>query len=129
VTDRLSLTNALADANIDRQAAERIATQIFDAIHDNVATKADLQVVEAALKADLQRMEADLQRIEAALRADLQRVEAALRADLQRIEVAFRAELALRFSELEHRMTVRFGSVMVVLTGIVLAAIRYLPHS
>jgi hypothetical protein len=26
LTDRLSLTNALADANIDRQKAERIAT-------------------------------------------------------------------------------------------------------
>jgi hypothetical protein len=37
MTDRLSLTNALADANIDRQKAERIATEIFDAIHDNVA--------------------------------------------------------------------------------------------
>jgi FKBP-type peptidyl-prolyl cis-trans isomerase (trigger factor) len=111
VTDRLSLTNALSNANIDRQAAERIATEIFDAIHDNVATKADLQVVGAALKADLQR------------------VEAALRADLQRIEASLKAELALRLSELEHRMTVRFGSVMVVLTGIVLAAIRYLPHS
>ena len=34
MTDRLSLTNALADANIDRQKAERIATEIFDAIHD-----------------------------------------------------------------------------------------------
>jgi FKBP-type peptidyl-prolyl cis-trans isomerase (trigger factor) len=129
VTDRLSLTNALSNANIDRQAAERIATEIFDAIHDNVATKADLQVVEAALKADLQVVEAalkaDLQRVE----ADLQRIEAALRADLQRLEAGLKAELALRFSELEHRMTVRFGSVMVVLTGIVLAAIRYLPHS
>jgi hypothetical protein len=33
LTDRLSLTNALADANIDRQKAERIATEIFDAIN------------------------------------------------------------------------------------------------
>jgi hypothetical protein len=32
ITDRLSLTNALADANIERQKAERIATEIFDAI-------------------------------------------------------------------------------------------------
>ena len=27
-----------------------------------------------------------------------------------------------------HRLTARFASVMVVLTGIVLAGIRYLPH-
>jgi hypothetical protein len=84
MTDRLSLTNALADANIDRKAAERIATEIFDAIQANVATKADLQEL--------------------------------------------KAELLLRMSELEHRMTLRFGSIMVVLTGIIVAAIRYLPH-
>jgi hypothetical protein len=35
MTDRLSLTNALTDADIDRQNAERIAIEIFDAIHDN----------------------------------------------------------------------------------------------
>ena len=88
MTDRLSLTNALTDANIDRQKAERIAIEIFDAIHDNVATKQDLQHAVSGLE---QRM-------------------------------------LLRLSELEHRLTVRFASVMVVLTGIVLAAIRYLPH-
>jgi hypothetical protein len=53
MTDRLSLTNALADADIDRQKAERIATEIFDAIHDNVATKQDLQLLEARLRAEL----------------------------------------------------------------------------
>lgn len=76
MTDRLSLANALAEANIDRPAAERIATEIFDAIRDNVASKQDLREALAAL---------------------------------------------------EHRLSVRFASVMVLLTGIVLAAIRYLP--
>jgi hypothetical protein len=33
----------------------------------------------------------------------------------------------LRFAELEHRLTVRFASVMVVLAGLLLAAIRHLP--
>jgi hypothetical protein len=88
MTDRLSLSNALAAANIERQAAERIATEIFDAIHNNVATKQDLQHAVSDLE---QRM-------------------------------------LLRFAELEHRLTARLASVMVVLTGIVLAAIFYLPH-
>ena len=61
MTDRLSLTNALADANIDRQKAERIATEIFDAIHDNVATKVDLDRVETVLKADINRLEASIE--------------------------------------------------------------------
>jgi hypothetical protein len=95
MTDRLSLTNALADANIERQKAERIATEIFDAIHDNVATKQDLQHAVS----DLQHAASELEQ-----------------------------RMLLRFAELEHRLTARFASVMVVLTGIVLAGVRYLPH-
>ena len=95
MTDRLSLTNALADANIERQKAERIATEIFDAIHDNVATKQDLQHAVS----DPQHAASELEQ-----------------------------RMLLRFAELEHRLTARFASVMVVLTGIVLAGVRYLPH-
>ncbi|MFZ3234561.1 MAG: hypothetical protein WA184_04235 [Stellaceae bacterium] len=95
MADRLSLTDALADANIERQKAERIATQIFDAIHDNVATKQEPQHAVS----DLQHATAELEQ-----------------------------RMLLRLAELEHRLTVRFASVMVVLTGIILAAIRYLPH-
>lgn len=83
MTDRLSLTNALADANIERPAAERIATEIFDAIHDNVATKSDLQSAVAAL----------------------------------------RGEMAL----FEYRLLTRLGSLVVVVAGILFAALRYLP--
>jgi hypothetical protein len=49
-TDRLSLANALEAANMDRPSAERIATEIYDAIHNNVATKGDI----AGLRADLE---------------------------------------------------------------------------
>jgi len=90
LTDRLSLANALADAKIDRPAAERIATEIFDAIHDNVATKADI----------------------ATLRGEMTLLRTELKGDI---------------AALEHRLSVRFASVMVVLTGVILAAIRYLP--
>jgi hypothetical protein len=85
LTDRLSLSNALADANIDRKAAERIATEIFDAIHDNVATKADLQLL--------------------------------------------KSELETRIAQLEHRLIALGIRALVVAVGVVLAAIRYLPHS
>jgi hypothetical protein len=85
MTDRLSLTNALADADIDRQKAERIATEIFDAIHDNVATKQDLELV----------------------RADLATLRTDLRADLE---------------ILKRDITIRLGSMIVVATGVLLAA-------
>jgi hypothetical protein len=97
LTDRLSLTNALADANIDRAKAERIATEIFDAIHDNVATKQDLELV----------------------RKDLERVEAALRAELHQIEARLDAKI--------DRTVTRLGSLMVVLLGLLFAALHYWP--
>ncbi len=121
MTDRLSLTNALADANIDRQKAERIATEIFDAIHDNVATKQDLQLVEAALKQDLHL-------VEAALKQDLLHVEAALKADVAAVRAELR-EVELRLETRVDRIVVRLGSLIVILAGIILAAIRYLPHA
>ncbi|MGH7048172.1 MAG: hypothetical protein ACREE2_17490, partial [Stellaceae bacterium] len=98
MTNRLSPTNALADANIDRQKAERIATEIFDAIHDNVATKQDVQNVEAALKTEIAVVGAEMREVERRLEARIDRV------------------------------VVRLGFLIVVLAGVMLAAIGYRPH-
>jgi hypothetical protein len=130
MTDRLSLANALTDAKIDRPAAERIATEIFEAIHDSVASKADLQRLESATSADFQRLEAAIQRLEAATTADFQRLEAATTADFQRFEAATTAEFAAVRSEmalLEHRLLTRLGSLIVIVAGLLFAALRYLP--
>ena len=40
MTDRLTLTRAFEGAGLNSGDAERIATEIYDAIHDNVSTKA-----------------------------------------------------------------------------------------
>jgi predicted nucleic acid-binding Zn-ribbon protein len=64
LTDRLSLTNALAEANIDRTKAERIATEIYDAIHDNVATKSDLHELEQRLELRFAQIELRFTQIE-----------------------------------------------------------------
>jgi hypothetical protein len=92
MTDRLTLARALEEGGIARDAAEHIATEIFDAIHDNVATKADV----------------------AAVRAEI----AALRTELK-------GDIAL----VEHRLMTRLGGAIALAVGIILAAIRYLPHS
>jgi hypothetical protein len=51
MTDRLALADVIEDGGIERAKAVRIATAIFDAIHDNVATKADVQAVKADIAA------------------------------------------------------------------------------
>jgi hypothetical protein len=57
LTDRVSLSNVLADANFDRKAAERIAAEILHAIHENVATKADLQLLKSELETRIGQLE------------------------------------------------------------------------
>lgn len=49
MADRLTLTRAFEGAGLKSDDAERIATEIYDAIHDNVATKADLRELEQRL--------------------------------------------------------------------------------
>lgn len=50
MVDRLTLTRAFEGAGLKSHDAERIATEICDAIHDNVATKTDLRDLEQRLK-------------------------------------------------------------------------------
>ena len=38
-TDRLTLARVFEDAGIERSKAEAVASAVFDAIHDNVATR------------------------------------------------------------------------------------------
>ena len=99
MADRLSLANALAEAKIERSAAERIATEILDAIHDSVATKADLE------------------RLGAETRVELERLESTTRAEFATV----RAEMAL----LEHRLITRLGSLVVIVAGLLFAALHY----
>jgi hypothetical protein len=89
-TDRLTLARAFEDAGIQRDKAEAVAGAVFDAIHDNVATKTDL---------------------------------AAVRVDLERVERRLSNEIAL----LRRDVKIWTGSVMVIVAGLLLAAIRYLP--
>lgn len=57
MTDRLTLTRAFEGAGMQSEAAERIATEIYDAIHDNVATKADLRELELRLGMRFEQVE------------------------------------------------------------------------
>lgn len=99
-TDRLTLAHVIEDAGIERSKAERVASAIFDAISDNVATKQDIAAVNA--------------------RIDL------VRADIAAME----QRLAVRFEQTERRidqMVVRLGAIAVVLLGLLFAALHYWP--
>ena len=64
MSDRLALANAIEDAGIERGKAQRLASVIFDAIHDNVATKADVAATRTELKADIAAVSARIDLVE-----------------------------------------------------------------
>ena len=66
--DRLTLTPAFESAGIKSDAAEQIATEIYDAIHDNVATKTDVDHSVTTLRAEIRG-------VETTLRAEVREVE------------------------------------------------------
>jgi hypothetical protein len=134
VSDRLALANAIEDAGIPRDKAQRVASVIFDAIHDNVATKADVQALGAELKAEITaqvgsvraELKSDIAAIDAALRSEIGGVRSVLASEISRLDTRIeRLDAAVKAQP--NAIMLRLGTLMVVLTGIILAALRYLP--
>jgi hypothetical protein len=112
MSDRLALANAIEDAGIERGKAQRLASVIFDAIHDNVATKADI----ASLATKVEAVAVDVRVV---VRAELQ----AVRTEVQGVRTDLRDDMVLS----ERRLLTRLGGLVVVMSGIILAALRYWP--
>jgi hypothetical protein len=119
MSDRLALANAIEEAGIPRAKAERVASVIFDAIHDNVATKADVQASESAVLGQVATLRSDMAGQIAGLRSDV----TGLRTHVAGESSGLRLEIAL----VEHRLLTRLGGLTVVLCGALFAALRYLP--
>ena len=97
MSDRLALAHVIEDAGIPREKAEAVATAIARFIEGSAATKADVDRVEAALKIEIGGLKADIARLDG--RIDL----------------------------VEHRLMTRLGGLMVVLAGLLFAALHMWP--
>ena len=114
-TDRLSWARVFEDAGIERSKAEAVASAVFDAIYDNVATKADISAVRG-----------DLSELRVALRAGIEEVRTELRGEI----AAVCADLAALEQRLERRidlMVTSLGALVVVLAGLLFAALHLWP--
>jgi septal ring factor EnvC (AmiA/AmiB activator) len=110
MAERLTLTRVFEGAGLNSGDAERIATEIYEAVHNNVATKCDLRTEIGAVRGDLKTEIA-------AVRAEI----AAVRADLR--------ELEQRLGRQIDRMVVRLGARAVIVAGLLFAALqRWPPH-
>jgi hypothetical protein len=84
MADRLTPTRAFEGAGFKSEDAERIATEIYDAIHDNVATKIDLRELEQRLDLRFEQLERRLDRMVVRLGALVVVIAGLLFAALQR---------------------------------------------
>ena len=130
MSDRLALANAIEDAGIERSKAERVASVIFDAIHDNVATKADVEASATALRGEIAAVGADVRASDAAIRSELRTEIAAVRStiasEVARLDTRIE-RLDAKVELIGHRLLTRLGGLIVVVGGALFAALHYWP--
>jgi len=79
MSEELSLANAIEECGIERDKAERVASVIFGAIRENVATKTDVAQAPQDVATTLSTLRADIE----ALRAGMLHMEARLNARIE----------------------------------------------
>lgn len=137
MSDRLALSSAIEDAGIERAKATHIASVIFDALHQHVAAKADVQASEATLRSEMAALRADLQggfaqmdsrfaQAVTGLRGEAQSGFAQMDGKFAREDVAME-RLRSTVREMEGRMVLRLGGWLAVLFGLFFAALHAWP--
>ncbi len=90
-------------------------------------TKRDLQGVETSLRTEIGRVEtslrSDMEKMETSLRGDMEKMETSLRGEIETLATSVRTGMR----DLEHRMTIRLGGLMVLGMGVLLTLQRLLP--
>ena len=95
--DTLKLARALRDrAGFSQEHAEAAADALADSLAEQVATKQDVKDLGTELRAEI-----------ASVRSEI---------------TALRAEMTAGFRDVEQRITIRFGGMLVIVVGILLAA-------
>jgi hypothetical protein len=67
MTDRLDLAQAFENAGIERRAAEKLADEVFAAIRENVATKADVEASEMRTRIEIEKVRVAIEKVRAEL--------------------------------------------------------------
>jgi chromosome segregation ATPase len=126
--DTLQTAKRLKEAGFDDPQAEALTGLLRDvreADQAQLATKAHLGALDAKLERVGADLDAKIERVAAELDAKIERVAAELDAKIEKIAAELRAEFALLRSEMEvlrRDLTIRLGSMIVVATGVLLAA-------
>jgi hypothetical protein len=105
--DTLKFAKRLKEAGFTEQQAEALADAEAEFIEQNLATKRDI--------ADIKR--------------DIKELEVTLRTEIKQLEVKIeqiRSDLVRDMKDLEYRMTIKLGTLMVVAVGAIATLVKLL---
>ncbi len=131
--DTYKAVTALKQVGFEEAQAEAVVNTMGEALGGNVATKADLTEVRAALEADIATVKADLTADVAAVKADIEQLRlttqadlASVKADIEQLRSETKADLATMRTDMEtlradmaEQFAVLYKQLWIVAVGIV----------
>jgi hypothetical protein len=123
--DTLKLARRLEAAGMDPAVAAGTSEALADAMDGGgFAMKADVEASEIAVRADIDALQRKLDADIAAVRAEMAGEFRAVRGEMASEFKSVRAEMTL----LRRDMTIKLGSMLMVSVGVILTAMRLMPH-
>ena len=115
--DTLAYVKKLRGAGVPKAQAEVQAETIAELIEDRIATKADLMELELVMREIEASLRRDMKEMEINLRKDLKTLESGLRQDMEQMKLSFQRG----FKDLEPRMMIKLGGIMVTGIAVIVA--------
>ncbi len=112
--DTLKFAKRLKDAGFTEQQAEALAAAEAEFVEENLATKRDI----AEVKRDIAEIRREIKELEVSLRRDIKELEIAFKQDI--------AELKRDMKDIEYRMTIKLGAMLMVAVGAMAALVKIL---
>jgi len=145
--DTLKFAKRLKEAGFTEQQAEALADAEAEFIEQNLATKRDIADIKRDIaddKRDIKELEVtlrnEIKHLDVALRNEIKQLDAALRGEIKQLDVTLRGEikqldvkieqihsdLARDLKDLEYRMTIKLGTMMVVAVAAMATLVKLL---
>ena len=125
--DTYKAVKALREAGADELLAEAVVATVGEAVSGNVATKADIAEVQAALKAEMAAVKTEMAEVKAELKADIAEVKAEFKTDLAEVKTEIaevRAELKTDLAALESRLHRQLWVMAAGIVGLTVALVK-----
>jgi hypothetical protein len=127
--DTLAYARRLREAGFSEQQAEGQAQALAAAMTDSLATKQDLGELEARMDARFAQVDARFAQVDARFEYLERHIDTRLAEQEKRLEIRF-GEQTARFdatlADLERRMTMRLGAMMLAGIGVVSTVVKLL---